>query len=82
MIKITFYIDDGRALPRVENNKPTDYEIALNRRGGGCWYNPCNFRQHDSHAPWFSNTQVMQDYINRVTKDILEAWKKQTTEKR
>lgn len=76
MIKITFYVHHHLVLPRVESDKTISTKITLSRKGKGCRYVPQDFKYHDDHAPSLVNTQEKQDYINRVTKAILTAWKK------
>ncbi len=75
-ISITFYIKNHLVLPRVESDKPMLSEIALSRKGNGCWYLPSNFKKHDDRAPALLSTEEKQNYIDRVTKDILKAWEK------
>lgn len=77
-LRIEFYIYGARVLPRVTSIKNIARTISLNRKGDGCYNLPKDFKYHDDHAPDLCSLQEEQDYINRVTKDILEAWAEAT----
>ena len=74
-LRIDFYIDNNRVLPRVLSIKGITGKISLSRSGLACFFTPKEFPSHDGHAPSFETTHEAQDYINRLTKDILQAWK-------